>query len=80
MISVLLSSRLSAATFRWTYYGTANVFNNYIRAPLPPGSTTGAVTAANRMVGVAGALGQGVQKSFAISKCALPPCLLATHV
>ncbi|KAF9445220.1 peptide transporter PTR2B [Macrolepiota fuliginosa MF-IS2] len=51
---------------RWTYYGTTNVFNNYIRAPLPPGSTTGAVTAANRAVGVAGALGQGVQKSFAI--------------
>ncbi|KAK7691936.1 hypothetical protein QCA50_005341 [Cerrena zonata] len=51
---------------RWTYYGTTNSFNNYIRAPLPPGSTTGAVPLANRANGVAGALGQGVQKSFAI--------------
>ncbi|KAF5363382.1 hypothetical protein D9756_000014 [Leucocoprinus leucothites] len=51
---------------RWTYYGTTNVYNNYIRAGLPPGSTTGAVLAANRDVGVAGALGLGVQKSVAI--------------
>ncbi|KAJ3567978.1 hypothetical protein NP233_g6016 [Leucocoprinus birnbaumii] len=51
---------------RWTYYGTTNVYNNYIRAGLPPGSTTGAVIAANRDVGVAGALGLGVQKSFAV--------------
>ncbi|EKM79735.1 hypothetical protein AGABI1DRAFT_113048 [Agaricus bisporus var. burnettii JB137-S8] len=52
---------------RWTYYGTTNVFNNYIRAGLPPGSTSGAVAAANRDVGIAGALGQGVQKAFAIT-------------
>ncbi|KAI0076383.1 peptide transporter PTR2B [Panus rudis PR-1116 ss-1] len=51
---------------RWSYYGTTNSFNNYIRAPLPPGSTTGAVLPQNRSSGVAGALGQGVQKSFAI--------------
>jgi POT family proton-dependent oligopeptide transporter len=58
---------------RWTYYGTANIFSNYIRASLPPGSTTGAVSAANRNVGIAGALGQGVQKAFAISECAHLP-------
>ncbi|TCD69597.1 hypothetical protein EIP91_007019 [Steccherinum ochraceum] len=51
---------------RWSYYGVTNLYNNYIRAPLPPGSTTGAVPAWNRDSGVAGALGQGVQKSFAI--------------
>ncbi|THG95169.1 hypothetical protein EW026_g6433 [Hermanssonia centrifuga] len=51
---------------RWSYYGTTNSFNNYIRAPMPVGSTTGAVPAWNRANGVAGALGQGVQKSFAI--------------
>jgi len=51
---------------RWTYYGTTNVFSNYIRAPLPPGSTTGAVDAAHRADGVAGALGLGQQKSFSI--------------
>ncbi|KAK7007588.1 Peptide/h+ symporter protein [Favolaschia claudopus] len=51
---------------RWTYYGTANLFANYIRAPLPPGSTTGAVPRANRANGIAGALGLGQQKSFAI--------------
>lgn len=52
--------------FRWSYYGTANIFNNYIRAPLPPGSTTGAVDAAHRGIGVAGALGKGQEISFAI--------------
>ncbi|KAJ3566004.1 hypothetical protein NP233_g7279 [Leucocoprinus birnbaumii] len=54
------------AQFRWTYYGTTKVFSNYVRAGLPPGSTTGAVEAVNRKVGVAGALGLGVQKSFAV--------------
>ncbi|KAG8781844.1 hypothetical protein FRC20_006308 [Serendipita sp. 405] len=40
---------------RWTYYGTTNVFSNYIRAGLPPGSTTGAVVdPAHRADGVAG--------------------------
>ncbi|KAJ3554308.1 hypothetical protein NM688_g3181 [Phlebia brevispora] len=52
---------------RWSYYATTNSFNNYIRAPLPAGSTTGAVPPWNRAEGVAGALGQGVQKAFAIS-------------
>ncbi|KAF8651146.1 hypothetical protein AX16_004848 [Volvariella volvacea WC 439] len=51
---------------RWTYYGTTNVFNNYIRAPLPPGSTNGSVLPEFRGIGVAGALGKGVQTSFAI--------------
>jgi len=51
---------------RWTYYGTTNLYSNYIRAPLPRGSTNGAVLPADRLVGVAGALGQGQQKSFAI--------------
>ena len=46
--------------------GTANIYNNYIRAKLPPGSTTGAVPKDHRATGVAGALGMGQQKSFAI--------------
>lgn len=50
---------------RWTYYGTTNIFNNYIRAPLPKFSTTGAVII-DRANGVAGALGKGQQTSFAI--------------
>jgi POT family proton-dependent oligopeptide transporter len=58
---------MSALVVRWTYYGTTNIFNNYIRAPLPKFSTTGAVViAANRANGVAGALGKGQQISFAI--------------
>ncbi|KAJ7592905.1 peptide/h+ symporter protein [Mycena floridula] len=51
---------------RWTYYGTTNVYNNYIRFPMPPGSKDGSVLPQNRAEGVAGALGKGVQKSFAI--------------
>ncbi|KAJ7263676.1 peptide/h+ symporter protein [Mycena haematopus] len=51
---------------RWTYYGTTNLYNNYIRAPLPPGSTNGSVARADRAFGVAGALGKGQEKSFAI--------------
>lgn len=46
--------------------GTNTVRGNYIRAGLPPGSTTGAVPADHRADGVAGALGRGVQVSFAI--------------
>jgi len=46
--------------------GTTNLYNNYIRAKLPPGSTTGAVPRDHRASGVAGALGMGQQKSFAI--------------
>ena len=46
--------------------GTANIYNNYIRAGLPPGSTTGAVPKDHRADGVAGALGLGQKKSFAI--------------
>ncbi|KAF8165964.1 peptide/h+ symporter protein [Crassisporium funariophilum] len=51
---------------RWTYYGTTNIFNNYIRAPLPRFSVNGAVAAADRAGGVAGALGKGQQISFSI--------------
>ncbi|TFK33263.1 peptide/h+ symporter protein [Crucibulum laeve] len=51
---------------RWTYYGTTNVFNNYIRAPLPRGSKDGSVLRMDRLTGVAGALGKGQQTSFAI--------------
>ncbi|TRM63651.1 POT family-domain-containing protein [Schizophyllum amplum] len=51
---------------RWSYYGTINVLNNYIRAPLPPGSVDGSVPAADRANGIAGALGKGQQISFAI--------------
>ncbi|KAJ7106532.1 peptide/h+ symporter protein [Mycena epipterygia] len=51
---------------RWTYYGTTNLYNNYIRAPLPPGSIDGSVARADRAIGVAGALGRGQEKSFAI--------------
>jgi proton-dependent oligopeptide transporter, POT family len=52
----------------WTYYGTVNIFNNYIRQRLPNNSTTGAVIgdAATRARGVAGALGKGQKISFAI--------------
>ena len=46
---------------------TSAVWGNYIRAGLPPGSTTGAVPADHRANGVAGALGRGVQAFFAIS-------------
>jgi len=46
--------------------GTGNIYNNYIRAKLPPGSTTGAVPRDHRASGVAGALGMGQEKSFAI--------------
>ena len=45
---------------------TITVWGNYIRAGLPPGSITGAVPADHRSEGVAGALGRGVQASFAI--------------
>ncbi|KAF7335688.1 Peptide/h+ symporter protein [Mycena venus] len=51
---------------RWTYYGTTNIYNNYIRAPLPPGSRDGSVLPQNRSIGVAGALGLGQEKSFAV--------------
>lgn len=53
---------------RWTYYGTANLFGNYIRQRLPNNSTTGAVVgdAETRRKGIAGALGKGQQISFAI--------------
>ncbi|TFK95692.1 peptide transporter PTR2B [Pterulicium gracile] len=50
---------------RWTYYGTTNLYSNYIRAGLPKGSRDGSVVF-DRENGVAGALGQGQQKAFAI--------------
>ncbi|TFK18177.1 peptide transporter PTR2B [Coprinopsis marcescibilis] len=52
---------------RWSYYGTTNILNNYIRAPLPRGSVNGAVFfAEDRAGGIAGALGRGQTVSFAI--------------
>ncbi|KAJ7926970.1 peptide transporter PTR2B [Mycena leptocephala] len=36
---------------RWTYRGTSNIYNNYIRAPLPLGSRNGAVLPQNRSIG-----------------------------
>ncbi|KAF5369715.1 hypothetical protein D9615_010150 [Tricholomella constricta] len=52
---------------RWTYYGTTNIYNNYINFRLPTGSINGSVPAINRGGNtVAGALGQGQQKAFAI--------------
>lgn len=51
---------------RMPIVATVTVWGNYIRAKLPPGSTTGAVPASHRDDGVAGALGGGVQASFAI--------------
>ncbi|KAF9034058.1 peptide/h+ symporter protein [Panaeolus papilionaceus] len=50
---------------RWSYYGTTNIFNNYIRSELPPGSRTGAVVN-NTLGGVAGALNKGQPVSFSI--------------
>jgi POT family proton-dependent oligopeptide transporter len=44
-----------------------NLYNNYIRAPLPPGSVNGSVAKAHRSIGIAGALGMGQEKSFAIN-------------
>ena len=46
--------------------GTTNIYNNYVRAGLPPGSTNGAVPKSHRADGIAGALGLGQEKSFAI--------------
>ncbi|KAJ6496908.1 peptide/h+ symporter protein [Mycena vulgaris] len=43
-----------------------NLYNNYIRAPLPPESRNGSVAPADCLIGVAGALGRGQEKSFAI--------------
>jgi len=52
---------------RWTYYGTTNIYNNYIQFPLPDGSNNGAVPKLLRGGNdVAGALNQGQQKSFAL--------------
>lgn len=52
---------------RWSYYATTNLFNNYIRAPLPRDSTTGAVVHdEDRAGGIAGALNKKQQISFAI--------------
>ncbi|KAG5637809.1 hypothetical protein H0H81_003141 [Sphagnurus paluster] len=52
---------------RWTYYGTTNIYNNYIQFDLPKGSNNGSVPKADRGGNVvAGALGQRQQKSFAL--------------
>ncbi|KAH8834155.1 peptide/h+ symporter protein [Flagelloscypha sp. PMI_526] len=67
---IVLPARIWLVAFvefaeRWTYYGTVNVFTNYMRAPLPPGSKDGRVIF-DKEEGVAGALGLGTQKAFAI--------------
>ncbi|KAF9053598.1 PTR2-domain-containing protein [Hymenopellis radicata] len=52
---------------RWSYYGTINVLNNYVRASLPQGSRDGSVPPGpNHGNGIAGALGKGQQKSFTV--------------
>lgn len=51
---------------RFSYYGSAVLYTNYVRASLPPGSTTGAPDP-NDPNGVPGALGQGLKTSQAIS-------------
>lgn len=43
---------------RFSYYGTTQVFQNFIQQPLPPGQPTGSNPDPN---GVAGALGRGQQ-------------------
>ncbi|KAF9552619.1 peptide transporter PTR2B [Agrocybe pediades] len=50
---------------RWSYYGTTNLYNNYVRQALPPLSRNGAVVL-DRANGIAGALGKGQQTSFAV--------------
>ncbi|KAK5054704.1 hypothetical protein LTR84_001596 [Exophiala bonariae] len=47
---------------RFAYYGTIQVFNNYINWPLPPGSKTGSAGTD----GQAGALGYGTQAATAL--------------
>jgi POT family proton-dependent oligopeptide transporter len=49
---------------RFSYYGTTQVFTNFIQQPLPSGSTTGSAPTAQ---GVAGALGKGQQTSTALT-------------
>ncbi|KAF8921380.1 POT family-domain-containing protein [Mucidula mucida] len=52
---------------RWSYYGTINVLNNYVRAPLPQGSRDGSVPPGPKHGnGIAGALNKGQQKSFTV--------------
>ncbi|UZJ55467.1 hypothetical protein CBS101457_004787 [Exobasidium rhododendri] len=49
---------------RFSYYGTTQVFTNFIQQPLPAGSTTGSNPSAD---GTAGALGKGQQASTGIT-------------
>lgn len=49
---------------RFSYYGTTILYTNFVRSPLPPGSTTGSNPASN---GVAGALGMGAKAAQGIS-------------
>lgn len=67
-VNILNSAGLEQiAWYRWTYYGTTNIYNNYIQFPLPPGSKDGSVPRYLRGGdSVAGALGKGQQKSFAL--------------
>lgn len=47
---------------RFSYYGSAILYTNYVQRPMPPGSTTGAGGAD----GQAGALNRGLQASVSI--------------
>ncbi|OJJ08429.1 hypothetical protein ASPVEDRAFT_396350 [Aspergillus versicolor CBS 583.65] len=49
---------------RFSYYGTTAVFVNFIQQPLPPGSTTGALSGGSD---VPGALGMGQQASTGLT-------------
>lgn len=49
---------------RFSYYGSTVVFTNFIQRPLPPGSTTGKLTAGTTQ---AGALGLGQRTSTAVT-------------
>lgn len=47
---------------RFSYYGSAVLYTNFVQRPLPPGSTTGA----GGLDGQAGALDRGLQASVSI--------------
>lgn len=49
---------------RFSYYGSAVLYTNFVNRPLPPGSNTGAPMTPD---GLPGALGQGLKTSQAIS-------------
>ncbi|KAJ5909212.1 hypothetical protein N7495_001894 [Penicillium taxi] len=52
---------------RFSYYGTASVFVNFIQRPLPKGSITGALVSGSSSNGVPGALGMGQRASTGLT-------------